>query len=203
MWGLLGPLTLVLALFVAGCESDNKKNTGVDSSSFLERFATNTETRTVEVVQPAPEPAAEPEVAPAPEEAEEEAEEEGTPAPEPEPDVTPPPVVADDPYYSPGEVKVPADFLNHGGITYLRFQHCSIANGLLVETAPLVYSIPPPEDPIWRKTDEFGCTDIGTEVRFADGTVYDGYVTDYNGEYPMPLLPKDDCHGPAFWERDY
>jgi hypothetical protein len=122
------------------------------------------------------------------------------PVPPPEP-VQTVEVAENNPRYSPGEVEIPAEFLNHGRIIELRYERCSLANGLLVHKSGYVYSIAPPSDPIWRLTDERGGRGIGTRARFADGTMYDGWVRDYTGSGPMPLVPPDLGRGFAFWVK--
>ncbi len=228
MWGLIRPLISmisILALFGAGCEETGSDGSSNFASHFMEgQTATNTETQAqnpefaqnetestseseVTSTEPEPESESESEVT---SESESESEVTSTePEPEPEPEVTPEPepepeVVnnSNNPRYTPGEVELPAEFLKYGTITYLRFERCSIRNGLLVQRSALVYSIAPPSDDVWRQTDAEGHKDIGTQVRFADGTRLDGYVKDYHGSYPMPLLPQGQ-HSHAFWERDY
>lgn len=102
------------------------------------------------------------------------------------------------PSYAPGQVVIPADFLAHGKMTELRFQHCSVANGLMVQQTGQVYSIVPPTHEIWTKT--VG-SQIGTKARFSDGAIYDGYVNDYHGSYPMPVQKLGSTSGRAFWVR--
>lgn len=113
--------------------------------------------------------------------------------------VTPPPT--NNPRYAPGVVEIPAQFLRHGSFVELRFEKCSLANGLLKPTEnPLVFTLPPPADEVWRWTDEQGRTPprcIGTRAKFADGTLYDGFVYDYHGSYPMPISSS----GRAFWVK--
>ncbi len=118
---------------------------------------------------------------------------------EDDPPVTPP--VANNPRYAPGVVEIPAQFLKHGSFVELRFEKCSLANGLLKPTSnPLVFTLPPPSDEVWRWTDEQGRTPprcIGTRAKFADGSLYDGFVYDYQGSYPMPISTT----GRAFWVK--
>ena len=38
---------------------------------------------------------------------------------------------------------------------------------------------------------------IGTRAKFADGAMYDGFVRDYKGSYPMPIAKS----GGAFWVK--
>jgi len=110
-------------------------------------------------------------------------------------------MVENNPRYTPGEVEIPAEFLRHGAILELRYERCSLANGLLVHKSGYVYSIAPPSDPIWRLTDERGGKGIGTRARFADGTMYDGWVRDYTDSGPMPLVPPELGRGFAFWVK--
>lgn len=121
------------------------------------------------------------------------------------PIVDDPPVVeppaTNNPRYAPGVVEIPAQFLRHGSFVELRFEKCSLANGLLKPTSnPLVFTLPPPSDDVWQWTDEQGRTPprcIGTRARFSDGTLYDGFVYDYKGSYPMPISTT----GRAFWVK--
>jgi hypothetical protein len=118
---------------------------------------------------------------------------------EEDPTVTHPPT--NNPRYAPGVVEIPAQFLRHGNFVELRFEKCSLANGLLKPTEnPLVFTLPPPSDEVWRWTDEQGRTPprcIGTRARFSDGSLYDGFVYDYHGSYPMPISTT----GRAFWVK--
>jgi len=117
-----------------------------------------------------------------------------------DPPVVEPPAT-NNPRYAPGVVEIPAQFLRHGSFVELRFEKCSLANGLLKPTSnPLVFTIPPPSDDVWRWTDEQGRTPprcIGTRARFSDGSLYDGFVYDYHGSYPMPISSS----GRAFWVK--
>ena len=108
-----------------------------------------------------------------------------------------PPAHKDNPRYDSknGEIEIPAEFLKHGQITELRFQHSSLANGLMKKKTDTVYSIPKPDHEVWQKTEGAA---IGTKARFADGTIYDGYVRDYRQSYPMPIK-SEPPHGQAFW----
>lgn len=207
-------LGLVLIVFAAGCDDSD------DSGRSLSPFAdyTGAEAAPVAEVQqvaaaenasastgaasavadrrdapatPSTPGATEPPVTPVPDPVVEEPE----PEPEPEPPVIP---TGNSPRYSPGQVVIPDAFLAHGTMTELRFQHCSTRNGLMKPLSSTVYSLPPPSDPVWRQTSG---TAIGTKARFADGAVYDGYVHDYHGSYPMPIQPLGATSGRAFWVR--
>jgi hypothetical protein len=110
------------------------------------------------------------------------------------------------PMYTAGMVVIPEQFLKHGRMTELRYEKCSLANGLLKHVGGRVYSLPGPEHEVWRWTDEQGRTPprcIGTRVKFADGTMYDGWVRDYatTTHYSMPILTLETAGGNAFWIR--
>ena len=116
----------------------------------------------------------------------------------PQPDV---PVVNSNPRYSPGFVEVPADFLNHGSIKELRYGTFSVAKGQMkpVAGSKTQYTIPMPTDPAWAWNAPG--TAFGTKAKFSDGSVFDGYVHDRTGSYPMPLQQKGKTQGRAFWVK--
>lgn len=118
------------------------------------------------------------------------------------------------PMYSPGKVVIPAEFLKHGAFRELRFEKCSLANGLLKKVDDVTYTLPGPEHEVWRWTDGQIGKDrkkpcIGTVAKFADGSQFNGYVDNYKGpdpnrpgtgSYPMPII-KIGQSSKAFWVR--
>lgn len=197
---LLAALLLVLSFLAAGCEFEGLSSAeGVDDET-ISLAALNGETP-----DPQPAPAAVPEA----DDGESSPETTTTsttreipvtaPVPVPAPAPAPtPPVTASASSYAPGRVVIPAEFLAHGAMTELRFQHCSVANGLMVKLSSTVYSIAPPTHPVWTKTTG---TAIGTKAKFADGAIYDGYVHDYHVSYSMPVQKLGATSGRAFWVR--
>lgn len=185
-----GALIVAFALLAAGCEP----------GSFSEGDGTQTPISMAELngieVQSDSEPAETEAESAVPEH---EAEVPSPPMP-PSPVIPAPPVSGNNPRYSPGEVEIPAEFLKHGKILELRYERCSLANGLMKQKTSTVYSIAPPSHPIWRQTDADGSVGIGTRARFADGAIYDGFVRDFNGSYPMPIRSASPW-GSAFWAR--
>ncbi|MDD8051078.1 MAG: hypothetical protein PHG55_07010 [Verrucomicrobiota bacterium] len=122
------------------------------------------------------------------------------------PAVQPPTLPNNTPAYVAGTVVIPAEFTKYGPITELRFEKCSVANGLLKHVGGLVYSLPGPEHEVWRWTDSQNRNPprcIGTRVKFANGMMFDGWVRDYatTSIYSMPILTKQTAGGNAFWIR--
>ncbi|HAL91579.1 MAG TPA: hypothetical protein DCM68_00950 [Verrucomicrobia bacterium] len=198
---LLAAGLLVLSFFAAGCEFEGLSSAEGMDDSVISVAALNGETP-----NPQPVPAAVPEA----DEGESTSETTTTttreipvtapvpvsaPAPAPAPA---PPVATSPSSYAPGRVVIPAEFLAHGAMTELRFQHCSVANGLMVKLSSTVYSIAPPTHEIWLRTSG---TAIGTKAKFADGAVFDGYVHDYRASYSMPIQSVGATSGRAFWVR--
>ncbi len=191
---LLAAWLLVLSFLAAGCEFEGLSSSEGVGEETISLAALNGETP-----DPPPAPAAVPEA----DDGESSSETTTTsttreiPVTAPAPAPTPP-VTASASSYAPGRVVIPAEFLAHGAMTELRFQHCSVANGLMVRLSSTVYSIAPPTHPVWDKTTG---TAIGTKAKFADGAVYDGYVHDYHVSYSMPVQKLGATSGRAFWVR--
>ncbi len=178
----LAVLLLAIGFFAAGCEFE-----GLSTEEGADGTAISLSELNAQAPDPEPVPVAEPA---------EEAEDLAVPAPPAAPAPAPAPVVtSDNPSYSPGRVVIPAEFLKHGTMIELRFQHCSVANGMMKKVSSTVYSLPAPSDPIWT------IRQIGTKAKFADGAVFDGYVRDYRSSYSMPIQKIGSTSGGAFWVR--
>ena len=111
------------------------------------------------------------------------------------------PTIEDKPSYAPGKVVIPLEFTRHGAIRELRFQRCSVANGKLKLLHGLTYQLPLPTDPDFANwtAENGGNPAFGCKAKFGDGTVFDGYVHDYRGSYPMPVQKIGHTSGRAFW----
>ncbi len=94
---------------------------------------------------------------------------------------------------------VPAEFLSHGTCLDLRIENCSVANGRMKKVSETVYSIPMPDSTVWAVHGD-GSIDMGTIAKFADGSVYSGFVKNRYGSYSMPVLTTG--HSGAFWVKD-
>jgi hypothetical protein len=121
-----------------------------------------------------------------------------TPAPDPDPPAPPP--SSNNPYYSPGEVEIPSEFLAHGNIIDLRIGPCSVANGLMrpVAGSRTRFTLPAPNNGAWGAFAN-GASDFGTIVKCSDGSAWEGYVKSNTISAPMPILSIDNLHGQAFW----
>lgn len=122
-----------------------------------------------------------------------------TTTPTPDPDPTPPPS-SNSPYYSPGEVEIPSEFLAHGTLYDLRIGPCSVANGLMkpVSGSRTRFTLPAPSDGAWGAFAN-GASDFGTIAKCSDGTAWEGYVRNNTVSAAMPILPINNLRGPAFW----
>jgi hypothetical protein len=180
---LLSALLLGISFFLTGCELEGLTTDQSSGQTPISLSELNGALPT-----PAPTPTPEPTEETTP-----------TPTPTPDPDPTPPPS-SNNPRYSPGEVEIPSEFLNHGSILDLRIGPCSVANGLMkpVSGSRTVYTLPAPSDSAWGQFAN-GASDFGTIVKCSDGAKWEGYVRNNTISASMPILPQNNLRGPAFW----